>query len=63
MIGDITYMTDYAVTVPSINGLNIFHEELFKQIVALELGETDPETALAALKSQTELNIKDVIYK
>ena len=63
VIGDITYMTDYAVTVPSINGLNIFHEELFKQIVALELGETDPETALAALKSQTELNIKNVIHK
>ncbi|QTQ11076.1 extracellular solute-binding protein [Treponema parvum] len=63
IVGKVTYMSDYAITVPSVNGLNTFLGELFKQIVALELGETTPEKALADLKTQTALNIKNVIYK
>jgi Maltose-binding periplasmic proteins/domains len=63
IIANITYMPAFARTVPSIEGLNTYTSELFKQIVALELGQTTPEAALADMKAQIELNLKDVIYK
>lgn len=63
IIRDIAYLADYARTIPSIYGLGTYTSELFKQIVALELGQTTPEKAVADMKIQIQLNIKDVIFK
>lgn len=63
LVSKIGYMTDYSITYPSISGLNTYSSELFKQIVALELGETTPEKAVADMKQQIELNVNDVIFK
>nr|WP_321305780.1 extracellular solute-binding protein [uncultured Sphaerochaeta sp.] len=63
IIRDVAYLADYAVTVPSIYGIATYRSELFKQIVALELGQTTPEKAVADMKVQIELNVKDVIFK
>lgn len=63
VIANATYMADYAITLPSIVGLNTFSSELFKQIVGLELGKTTPEKAVQEMKAQIKLNIKEVVYK
>ena len=63
LIGDITYMTDYAVTTPAVEGLDTFRSELFRQIVALELGQTTPQKALSDMQSQIELSVSDVIIE
>ena len=63
IIKDIAYLADYAITVPTIYGIANYRSELFKQIVALELGQTTPAKAVADMKVQIQLNVKDVIYK
>lgn len=63
LIGDITYMSDYAVTVPAIDGIDSFNSEIFKQTVALELGQTTPEKALSDMTAQIKLSVKDVVVK
>jgi len=63
IIKDVAYMAQYAITEPSIDGIATYRSELFKQIVALELGQTSPEQALADMKAQIKLNVKNVIYK
>lgn len=63
VIKNITYMEDYAIVAPSINGITTYMSELFKQIVALELGQTTPEKAVADMKAQILLNVKDVIFE
>ncbi|MFA6844363.1 MAG: extracellular solute-binding protein [Sphaerochaetaceae bacterium] len=63
IIRNIAYMADYAITTPCIDGIANYRSELFKQIVALELGQTTPEKAVADMKAQIQLNVKNVIYK
>ena len=63
ILKNVTYMADYAKTVPAISGLSTLKSELFSQIVTLELGQTTPEEALKALKTQIELNVDDVVFK
>ena len=57
------YMAQYAVVAPSIDGLSTYRSELFKQIVALELGQTTPEKAVNDMETQITLNVKNVIVK
>ncbi len=63
LLADVTYMTDYAVTPPSVEGLTALRGYLFTEIVTLELGQTTPEESLNNLKTQAELNIDDIIIK
>lgn len=63
LIGDITYMTDYSITTPAIEGLGAYRSELFRQIVALELGQTTPEKALSDMRTQVELSVPNVIIE
>lgn len=63
LLSGVTYMTDYAVTPPSIEGLTALRGYLFTEIVTLELGQTTPEESLNNLKTQAELNIDDIIIK
>ncbi len=57
VLKEVTYMTDYGVTAPSIEGLNTYTSELHKQIVQLELGQITPEAAVKDMKTQLELNL------
>lgn len=57
------YMAQYALVAPSIDGLSTYRSELFKQIVALELGQTTPEKAVSDMETQITLNVKNVIVK
>ena len=59
ILKDITYMTDYVETVPPLAGESVFRDELFKQIVLLELGQTTPEKAYEDFKVQVELNVDE----
>ena len=52
-------MTDYVETVPPLAGESVFRDELFKQIVLLELGQTTPEKAYEDFKVQVELNVDE----
>ncbi len=63
IISGIAYLADYSVTVPAVNGLATYNSELHKQIVALELGQTTPEKAVADMQQQIKLNVKEVIFK
>lgn len=63
ILKNVTYMADYAKSTPAIDGLSTLKSELFSQIVTLELGQTTPEEALKALKTQIELNVDDVTFK
>lgn len=63
ILSNVTYMADYAKSIPAIDGLATLKSELFSQIVTLELGQTTPEEALKAMKTQIELNVDDVIFK
>lgn len=63
ILKNVTYMADYAKSVPAINNLSSLKSEMFTQIVSLELGQTTPEKAVKDLKTQIELNIDDVIFK
>lgn len=63
LLSGVTYMTDYAITPPSIEGLTALRGYLFTEIVTLELGQTTPEESVNNLKTQAELNIDDIIIK
>ncbi len=63
LVGDITYMADYAITTPAISGLDTYKSELFRQIVALELGQTTPEQALNDMKAQVKLSVPSVVIE
>lgn len=63
LLAGVTYMTDHAITPPSIEGLTALRGYLFTEIVTLELGQTTPEESLENLKTQAELNIDDIIIK
>ena len=51
------YMADLSITPPTIEGLNTYTSELFKQIQLLELGQTTPEKAVSDMKTQIEINL------
>lgn len=59
IVADTTYMADYAITVPSIDGMNTYTSELHNNIVQLELGQITPEEATANMKIQLELNLDE----
>lgn len=59
ILKDIGYMTEYVTTVPPLAGESVFRDELFKQIVLLELGQTTPEQAYEDFKVQVELNVDE----
>lgn len=62
VLKQVTYMADYAITPPTIQGINSYSTEMHKQIIQLELGQTTPEKAVADFKTQIELNVdKDVV--
>ncbi|MDL2301946.1 extracellular solute-binding protein [Lachnospiraceae bacterium OttesenSCG-928-D06] len=63
LLADVTYMTDYVVTPPSVDGLTAFRGYLFTEIVTLELGQTTPEESLNNLKTQAELNIEGIVIQ
>lgn len=63
LLADVTYMTDYAITPPAVEGLTALRGYLFTEIVTLELGQTTPEESLNNLKTQAELNIDGIIIK
>lgn len=63
IISQVGYMADYAITVPTIDGISTYMSELHKQIMALELGQTTPAKAVADMKTQIQLNVKNVIFK
>ncbi len=59
IVANTTYMADYAVTVPSIDGLSTYTSELHNNIVQLELGQITPEEATTNMKVQLELNLDE----
>ena len=59
IVANTTYMADYAVTVPSIDGISTYTSELHNCIVQLELGQITPEEATANMKVQLELNLDE----
>lgn len=63
LLAGVTYMTDYAITPPSVEGLTALRGYLFTEIVTLELGQTTPEESIDNLKTQAELNIDGIIIK
>ena len=63
LVGDLTYMADYTITTPAIEGLDIYNSELFRQIVALELGQTTPDKALSDMTAQIKLSVPDVVIE
>lgn len=65
VLKEVTYMADYGVTPPTIEGIATFNSELHKQIVSLELGQTTPDQAINEFKTQMELNIpsENIIFK
>lgn len=64
VLKEVTYMADYGVTPPTIEGINAFQSEFHKQIIQLELGQITPEQAVQDLKTQIGLSLGDaVVYK
>ncbi len=63
IVADTTYMADYAITVPSVDGLNTYTSLLHNNIVQLELGQITPEEATADMKIQLELNLDDITFE
>lgn len=63
ILKNVTYMANYAKSIPAVDGLASLKSELFSQIVTLELGQITPEEAVKAMKTQIELNVDDVIFK
>lgn len=59
ILESIGYMADYVVTTPPVEGESVFRDELFKQIVLLELGQVTPEKAFEDFKIQVELNVDE----
>ena len=63
ILAPVTYMADYAQSVPAVANATALRSLIFDQIVSLELGQTTPEKAIADLKTQAQLNIDDLIIK
>ena len=63
IVADTTYMADYAITEPSVDGLSTYTSLLHNNIVQLELGQITPEEATADMKVQLELNLDDIIFE
>lgn len=59
ILESIGYMADYVVTTPPVEGESVFRDELFKQLVLLELGKITPEKAFEDFKVQIELNVDE----
>lgn len=59
ILESIGYMADYVVTTPPIEGETVFRDELFKQLVLLELGQVTPEKAFEDFQTQVELNVDE----
>ena len=59
IVADVGYMADYAISVPSINGISTLNSEMLNAIVQLELGQITPEKAVANVKIQMELNMDE----
>ena len=59
ILESIGYMADYVVTTPPVEGESVFRDELFKQLVLLELGQVTPEKAFEDFKIQVELNVDE----
>lgn len=59
IVADVGYMADYAISVPSIDGINTLNSEMLNAIVQLELGQITPEKAVANVKIQMELNMDE----
>lgn len=59
IVADVGYMADYAVTTPSIDGLQVYTSELHRNIVELELGSITPEKATENMKIQMDLNLDE----
>ncbi|MBS6953845.1 MAG: extracellular solute-binding protein [Enterocloster asparagiformis] len=63
LLADVTYMTDYAVTPPTVEGQTTLRGYLFTEIVTLELGQTTPQESFENAKAQAELNIDGLVQK
>lgn len=63
LLADVTYMTDYAITPPAIEGQTTLRGYLFTEIVTLELGQTTPQESFDNAKAQAELNIDGLVQK
>lgn len=63
ILSPVTYMVDYAKSVPAVENASTLRGLIFDQIVSLELGQTTPEKAVAEVKTQAELNIDGLIMK
>ena len=63
LLSGVTYMTDYAVTPPAVEGQTTLRGYLFTEIVTLELGQTTPEESFENVKAQAELNIDGLVLK
>ncbi|MGI6696831.1 MAG: ABC transporter substrate-binding protein [Christensenellales bacterium] len=59
IVADVRYMADYAISVPSIKGINTLNSEMLTAIVQLELGQITPEKAVENVKIQLELNVDE----
>jgi inositol-phosphate transport system substrate-binding protein len=65
VLKEVTYMADYAIPLPTVQGIDTYASEMHKQIVLLELGQTTPRQAVADFKTQIQLNLEagTVVFK
>lgn len=63
ILAPVTYMVDYAQSVPSVDNATSLRGAIFDQIVSLELGQTTVEKAVEDCKTQAQLNIDDIIME
>ncbi len=63
ILAPVTYMADYAQSIPSIENATSLRGVIFDQIASLELGQTTVEKAVEDCKTQAQLNIDDIIVK
>jgi inositol-phosphate transport system substrate-binding protein len=59
----VTYMVDYAQSVPAVQNSSALRGLIFTEISSLELGQKTPDQAIGDLKKQAELNINGIIMK
>lgn len=63
ILAPVTYMADYAQSIPSVENATSLRGVIFDQIASLELGQTTVEKAVEDCKTQAQLNIDDIIIK
>ena len=63
ILAPVTYMADYAQSIPSVENATSLRGVIFDQIASLELGQTTVEKAVEDCKTQAQLNIDDIIVK